>query len=234
MCTWSKSNPGGNTLKKILPPFCLLLLIIAGCHSFVKPLQVDDPSFSKRDLHGKNILLLPLTLIDIESSSSVISLFDKSDDLDQVRALIQQDLYQAFTAGPWKTIYWAEAAAADAAPVLSVVQEKDYWRAAALDPARLTSAPQGFDFIVAPAALTITQEASDDVSMRSSDAPVRGMAAKLDYAIFDRSGAVTLAHGRFEGVVARSGAFDEAVGRDPVKLAAREAIRLFIENLRKQ
>ncbi len=217
-----------------MPLFFLLLLIIAGCHSFVKPLHVDDPSFSKRDLHGKNILLLPLTLIDIESSSSVASLFDKSDDPDLVRTLIQQDFFQAFAAGPWKTLYWAETAAADAAPVVSLVQEKDYWRAVTLDPARLSSAPRGFDFIVAPAALTITKEASDDLSMRSNDAPVRGMAAKLDYAIFDRSGAVTLAHGRFEGIVARSGAFDEAVGRDPVKLAAREAIRLFIENLRKE
>jgi len=221
-------------LRKILPLFCLLLLMIAGCHSFVKPLQIDDPSFSKRDLHGKNILLLPLTLIDIESTSSAISIFDKPDDLDQIRTVIQQDLYQAFATGPWKTIYWAEAAASDQVQMVSLVQEKDYWRAAALDPVRLKSAPQGFDFIMVPAAMTITAEASDNLAMRSSDAPVRGMAAKLDYAIFDRSGALALAHGRFEGIVARSGAFDEAVGRDPAKLAAREVIRLFIENIRKE
>lgn len=218
-------------MRKLVPPLCLLL--IAGCHSFVKPLQVDDPAFSRQELHGKNILLLPLTLIDIESSSTVISLFDKSDDPDQVRALIQQDLYQAFATGPWRTIYWSDAAA-DGARMVAMEQEKDYWRATALDPAKLSLAPQGFDFIVVPVALTITREASDDLSRQSSDAPVRGMAAKLDYAIFNRSGAVTLAHGRFEGIVSRSGAFDDAVGRDPVKLAAREAIRLFIENLRKE
>ena len=116
-------------MRKISPPVNLLLLILIGCHSFVKPLQVDDPSFNRRDLHGNNILLLPLTLIDIESSSSAISPFDKPDDLNQVRTQIQLDLCQALAIGPWKCTCWPEAAA-DATPAVSLVQEKDYWRAA--------------------------------------------------------------------------------------------------------
>jgi len=220
-------------LKSVRICFFILLLIIAGCNTFMKPMQIDDPAFNKNALYGKKVLLIPLIHLDYEDNSSATQLFDKPSDPNEIKSNIQNDIYSACMSVPWDLLYWVDISAADLAALVTLTKEKSYWRVTGIDIEKLKMAPQGFDFILVPAAMTISKEASDSPSMQSSDSPARGMSAQFDYAILDGQSGRSLAYGRTEGLVARGGAFDNAIGRDPVKLAARDAIRQFIELMKK-